>query len=257
MRHCLAQLDRPITVFAVVVAVLCSSCFQARRGPQPPDLSSERSEVAQTIEKLERIESTMASELDQLEALDREFFDEERSAWARPFPLDAFKHASMSCLNAPYVQNDAEPRVQEAADRLQVSCAVPAALSLEQRLNEVTTRRAFGVRKLRQIDQMRSVRTRLQDRLRQLPSITRRTRNYLASRRAEARKMVEAIERRRPEYLRKDFQEALRRVEQYRERLDALESSIATVERSIPRWSRTLGTVVDRLYKNLSRLGRR
>jgi hypothetical protein len=249
-----SRLNRLLIALAVSVAVFSAACAQ-RQGPKPPELSSEKSEVTQTVQRLERIEATMAADLEELTTLEQKFFDEESAAWAPPFPLDVFKHASMSCLNAPYVETAPEPRVKEAADRLGISCAVPAARVFESRLDEAPSRREFGVRKLRQIDEMRSVRARLQARLRQIPAITQRTRNYLASRRAEARKLADELERRRPEYLKKDFEESMRRIEAYRARLDELETSIATVERSQARWSRDLGTVVDGLYKDLSRLG--
>jgi hypothetical protein len=127
---------------------------------------------------------------------------------------------------------------------------------LEERLDRDSSVRPFGVEKLQEIDGLRILRARLQGRLRQLPAIVRRTRNYLASRRAEARQLRQDIERREPEYAKATFDEALNRVTEYRASLDRLETAIDDVERSIPNWSEALGAVVDALYKDLSRLGR-
>lgn len=239
------------------VAIFIAGCWQSRDGLKAPTLATQNAEVDQTIERLDRIETAMGSEIEQLERDRIAFFADEPTAWRDPFPLDTFKHAAMSCLNEPYTEGQAEPRATEAASRLGVTCAVPAVVVLDRQLDQATPSRQFGTTKLRELDALRLLRTRLQSRLRQLPAIVRRTRNYLAARRAEARQIRVEIERRQPEYSRKSFDEALENVDAYRRHLDKLETSVDAVEESIPTWSKALGTVVDALYKDLSRLGRR
>jgi len=250
------RLGRSIAAALLAGAAVLTGCWGVREGPQPPDLNGQNSEVEQTIARLQRIEETMAEELQALREAQRSFFDEQRGAWAPPFPLDAFKHTAMSCLNAPVADDQAAPEVNETATKLGITCAVPAAQVLDAQLDEAHTVRAFGVTKIRQIDEVRTARAKIQGRLRQLPSIARRTRNYLASRRAELRQTEAETERRRADYLRKDYEETMRRLRGYRDRLDALDDAIGEVEQSIPRWSREVGDAVDALYKDLSRLGR-
>lgn len=241
---------------ALVWAAVLTGCWGVREGPKPPDLTEQHAEVDQTIERLARVERTMAAELDELRGVQQRFFDEQRGVWAPPFPLDAFKHTAMSCLNLPMNADEPAPQISEVARRLGINCAVPAAIVLDDQLDEARGQRSFGVTKIRQIDEVRTARATIQTRLRQLPAIVRRTRNYLAARRAEIRQLATEIERNRTEYVRKDYDETLRRIDEYRARLDALDAAIREVEQSIPRWSREVGDVVDALYKDLSRLGR-
>lgn len=198
----------------------------------------------------------MSSRLEALRALEAAFFEVPAGAWAAPFPLDQFKHAAMSCLNEPFTDAVPDPALQEVAQRLRISCAVPAAAVLDEALQDVPGRRAFAEDKLQQIDDVRLARSELQGRLRQLPAIARRTRNYLATRRAQARQVETEAQRRRSEYDRKSYQETMRRIAQHRARLDELEAAIGAVEQAIPQWSAQVGEVIDALYKRLSRLGR-
>ena len=241
---------------AFVLALLLAGCWSARRGPAPPDLSGQNSEIAETAQRLELVGETMSSELQALQKLQTGFFDAPEGAWKAPFPLDQFKHAAMSCLNEPFTDVLPDPALQKVAQRLRISCAVPAAGVLDAALERLPGRRSFAEEKLQQIDDVRLVRSELQGRLRQLPAITRRTRNYLAARRAEARQVEDDAQRRRSEYDRKAYQETMGRLAQHRARLDELEAAIDEVERSIPRWSGEVGGLIDALYKRLSRLGR-
>ena len=240
----------------LTAALLCSACWGAQQQLAPPELGEQRAEVAQTIERLERISATVDDEIIDLRDRSETFFSADASTWLKPFPLDSFKHTAMSCLNAPYNQEDPEPTVSDVAERFGVSCAVPAALDLEERTAAAPGQRPVVTEQLRNVDQLRNVRVKIQSRLRQLPSIVRRTRSYLSSRRAEARQMSKDIEARRADYGRKGFEEAMDRIEDYEDRLVELDRAIDVVEGSEGRWSKELGNVVDALYKNLSRLGR-
>lgn len=240
----------------VFAALVCCGCWQARQGPGAPDLTAQNDEVDLTIERLTRLSETVDGELVELRTRTDAFFDAPQDAWRKPFPLDAFKHTAMSCLNAPYNEAAPEPVVQEAADRLGITCAVAAALDLERRMAEAPSSRAVAMGRLLQIDEVRSLRAKLQSRLRQLPSILRRTRSYLGTRRAEARQMVKDVQSRQGEYSRKSYTEAMVTIERYEARLASLERQVAIVEDSAGRWSKRLAEIVDDLYNDLSRLGR-
>lgn len=245
----------PLT-FVFLAALVCSGCWQTRQSLEPPNLAAQNEEVDLTVERLQRIGATVDDELGQLRQLSADFFGAASGTWDHPFPLDSFKHTAMSCLNAPYNQEPPEPSVSEAADRLGVTCAVPAALDLEHHLDETPAQRSIALAKLAQVDQLRSVRSKLQSRLRQLPSILRRARAYLSTRRAEARQMIKDAQARQTDYSRKSFDEAMHRIEAYEGRLTALDHQLTELEDASGRWSKQLGEIVDALYKDLSRLGR-
>lgn len=244
---------RRLLVFAAVVA--CCSCWQ-RPGLDVPDLASEHEEVAVTIARVARLGVTVDDELASLEQQTTAFFATPAGTWARPFPIDAFKHTAMSCLNSPYTQTEPDPVSREVADRFGIVCAVAAAVELDGRLANLPAHRTIASQKLTEIDAIRDVRVRLQARLRQLPSIVRRTRSYLTTRRAEARQMAKDAQARRSEYGRKSFGEAIADIESYEARLDELDAELQRLEASTQRWSEQLGAIVDLLYKELSRLGR-
>lgn len=249
----------PVPRLVVILAFLLMwlpGCWERREGPQIVDLAGQNSEVEQTVHRLELVETTVDEELDALDGLVSTFFDTPADAWAPPFPFDAFRHAAMSCLNEPSGQSDAEPLVREAADRLKVSCAPPAILSLDTELVTNRDRRAFAREKIGEVDQIRTLRHAVQARLRQLPDLIQRTQNYLAIRRSEARQMEADVDRRRAEYTRGDYQAALERIDQHRERLDSLERVVTGLEAKVPAWRATLEGITERAYKRLSRLGR-
>jgi len=238
-------------------ALLTSACWGAAQSLSPPDLTDQTSEIDQTIARVDQIRETIKDDLDRFDALRRQFFEAPSNFYASPFPLDLFKHASMSCLNdPPSDQGSPAPPIAAAADQLGIDCAVAPLPPLVEALQAVPARRDTAVAKLQTIDRIRQIKFRLARRLRQLSSVVRRTRNYLATRRAEARQQTREIERRRPEYRRKEYEEARRRLAAYTARLDALDHAIAGLESAGPAWSRSLGTSIEAIYQDLSRLGR-
>ncbi len=240
---------------SVATFLLLASCWQRRETLNPPDLSGQNSEVEQTIVRLQEFDESLQGEVESLRAAMDAFFDEPRSSWSPPFPLDAFRHASMSCLNTPPSAPEPEPTLALAAERYRIVCAPPALVALEQRIGEQSGYADFAKRKLGEVDRIRSARTTVQNRLRQIPEIIRRARNYLAVRRSEARQLEADTERRRTEYRKSDYDEAIDRIRRHRRALDRLDESIGELEQAAPRRSRELGDAVDRLYKEMSRLG--
>ncbi len=245
-----------VRLFLLAQVAVCAGCWQASQGRPAPDLTAQYEEVELTIDRLVRLGATVDDELADLRGRTGRFFDAPKQTWLAPFPLDAFKHAAMSCLNAPYNEAAPEPTVQEVADRLGITCAVPAAVDLERQLADVPSVRSSALARLIELDEVRSVRAKLQSRLRQLPSILRRTRAYVGTRRAESRQMVKEIQSKQGEYGRKSYDEAMKRIEEYDARLSVLEAQIGSLEDATGRWSRQLAEIVDALYKGLSRLGR-
>lgn len=241
------------TLLALAALVVLTGCWQPRQR-EALDLGEQTREVDATIASLQRLDAGVDTELAELSRVVDAIFAAPADTWAAPFPLDAYKHTAMSCLNAPFDESAPEPQVREAADRLGLRCAVAAALALEQELQAVDDR-AGALTRLRQVDDVRRRRYELQTRLRQLPALLRRTRAFLASRRAEARQMTAELRAREGEYARKSFSDSLRAIEDYEARLNALEEELTVLDTVTGAWSTTLAEVVERLYIDLSRLG--
>ena len=243
-------------LLAMLLVIVVSGCWQGRRGLTPPDLTEQVTEVDGTISRLSRLVDTVDEELARLRSQADAFFDTPQTTWTSPFPLDAFKHVAMSCLNAPYSDVPADPAVDAVARKIGITCAVPAAIDLDQRLAPGTDARRDALAKLVEIDALRSARAQLQSRLRQLPGILRRARAYVESRRAEALALSKNVKSRRTEYARRDYAEALEVIARYEKKLAELEDEIARLEDSSQSWNAELGVIVERIYKDLSRLGR-
>ena len=243
-------------LLAAILIVVASGCWQGRRGLTPPDLAEQVAEVDGTISRLSRLVDTVDDELDRLRSQADTFFATPQATWRAPFPLDAFKHVAMSCLNAPYSDVPAEPEVERVARKIGTTCAVPAAVDLEGRLSPGTDERRDALAKLLEIDALRSARAQLQSRLRQLPGILRRARSYVEARRSEALALAKNVKTRRTEYARRDYAAALEIIEDYEKKLAELERQLERLESSSQSWNKELGVVVERIYKDLSRLGR-
>lgn len=240
----------------VIGAFAATGCWQLRDGLQPIELASHTEEVDETMARLDRVEEAMESELLQLETERAAFFDAPDQRWGDPFPLDLFKHTAMACLNEPFSNPAPDPDLERVAKSVGISCVVSPTPLLLGSLRDTPQLRDDALTKLQMIDGLRTLRARLQSRLRQLPTIIQRARAYLDVRRREAREMEQELRRRRPEYARRDFDESLERIGEYRRRLDQLDAAIAGVENSVGDWSKTLGTTIEAIYQDLSRLGR-
>ena len=238
--------------------LLLSGCWQTGR-KTPPALTEQAVEVAETTSRLVRIEVAMDEDLGALRDLIGRFFSIPEHTWVAPFPIDAFKHTAMSCLNAPYDEATPDPAVQEVATQMGIACAVQPLVVLQAKLgaDQMIEGGMAGVAldSLRLVDGLRSGRASLQTRLRQLPGILRRTRAFSATRRLELRRHAQDLTARRGEYTRDGVRQALDELEHVEAQLDALDAQLLVLEEKEATWAREVGTLVEQLYKGISYLG--
>lgn len=250
-------MTRAIQILVFVTALVGSvGCVTTSKGPPPPGFEQAREQRAKTESDLARIRSAIESDIASLRARSGSFFDSDPGLYRQPFPLDLFRHAAMACINTPLEVEDAQPMWVEAADRAELSCAVaPTGPLLDALDEEVPGRRPEALQRLRLLDDWRRSRSRMQDRLRQLPRILEQARDWTARQRASTRQTELEIQRRRSEYSTDRYEASLAAVEEQRERLASLETKLEELEEAIPAWSRAVAAEIDYVYNRLSLLG--
>jgi hypothetical protein len=237
--------------------VVAAGCVTTSKGPKPPDFSQGRGRIVERVDDLESARTAIERDIKVLRESSGTFFEANRSLYAKPFPLDLFRHTAMACLNTPLEPRiDVLPRYEEAAQEAGITCPVaPTAALLEALQATSRSSRADALERLQLIDTWRRTRGRMQDRLLKLPRIIEQTRESLAAERAAARQTELEIERRRAEYSKDRLEAARKAVSDYRKRLDDLEARVAEVESAIEPWSRAVGAEIDFVYSRLSLLG--
>lgn len=246
--------------FLVLAALVWAQggCF-GTRGPALPDLSVERTQVDQRTERLRLIRQVMDEDLVELASLSEGFIDSEPGLYARPFPLDLFKHVAVDCLNEPWDPNqlavDDEAAQAEQPAGLQLTCSPEFADRLLVDLQEkVPSRRSEAIAKLELLDEIRRLRGKLRQRLSRIQPILRASRSMLAGRRADLRQMRASFERRRTEYSATRWKELQQRLDLYAKNLQALDTQIKRLAETWPSWEPKLDQSVSMLYMELTQL---
>jgi hypothetical protein len=226
-------------------------------GPSLPDLSAEHKQVGQRSKRLERIRQVMAEDLAELEALRVQISEGAPGRFARPFPLDLFKHVAVECLNQPWDPNQLQTDDHGPSDRAESRLACRPAF-LERLLVElddkVSARRDQALSMLENIDKLRQIRGKLRERLSRIPSILQATQSLLATRRAALRQTRVSYKRRRTEYSEQRWEQLEERLEVYESGLRELEVQIERLQDAFPGWSPALDRSVSMLYMELAKL---
>ncbi|MFP4598291.1 MAG: hypothetical protein ACOC9J_04925 [Persicimonas sp.] len=224
-------------------------------GPALPDLSTEHNQITQRTERLRRIEELMERDVERFEVLREQFFETGEELYARPFPLDLYKHVAMECLNEPWDANELEEELPQAEAMEALMCRPEFVDRLVVELHrQAPERRQEAVSKLHTLDEVRQLRGRLRRRLSRIEPILRASKNMVAARRADLRQMRLSYERRRTEYSAERWSQLQDGFEEYGEYLDDLERKIGSLERLWPSWPETLDRSVSMLYMDLSKL---
>lgn len=242
----------------LLVAVLCwalSACGGAR-GPALPDLTAEHNQVEQRSLRLKRIRQVMREDVRQVEVLREQFSQTDPRFFARPFPLDLFKHVAIECLNEPWDPNQIEPSdAAEALDEMGLDCTPEfAGRLLVQLQKKVPQRQEQALAKLQTLDELRKLRGKLRQRLSNIPSILRASRSMLAARRADLRQLRATYERRRTEYSDQRWRQLQERLDSLEKDLEALQDQIDHLTKVWPSWSPDLDQSVSMLYMELAQL---
>lgn len=244
-------------------------------GPALPDMSVERDQVDRRSERLRLIRQVMREDLAEVQTLRQAFVDAPPGLYARPFPLDLFKHVAVDCLNEPWDPNqlavdengpDQPGQDQPGQDvpgqdepagqsRLQLTCSPEFVDRLLVDLEEkVPERRSEAIAKLETLDALRQLRGKLRQRLRRIPPILRASRSMLAARRADLRQTRATYARRRTEYSAERWKELTQRLDLYEQNLRALDEQIERLTEAWPSWEPALDQSVSMLYMELTQL---
>jgi hypothetical protein len=227
------------------------------RGPSLPDVSVEQSQIAERSQRLERIRQVMSEDLAEFEALRVQVSAHAPGFFARPFPLDLFKHVAIECLNEPWDPNQLETTDSGPSDTgdLGLLCRPEFGDRLFVDLEErVPQRRQKALVMLENIDKLRQLRGKLRQRISRIPEISRASQSLLATRRADLRQTRTSYARRRTEYSDERWQKLERRLAAFEEDLGELEDQIERLQQVFPGWSPALDQSVSMLYMELAQL---
>ena len=242
----------------LLMAALCwalPACW-GTRGPALPELSAEHNQIDQRSLRLERIRQVMDEDIAQVESLREQFVEPDPGLYARPFPLDLYKHVAIECLNEPWDPNQLETsNTAGVAGALGLRCTPEFGDRLLVELQErVPQRQEQAIAKLQTLDRLRQLRGKLRQRLSRIPDILRASRSMLAARRAELRQLRATYARRRTEYSAKRWQQLQDRFDALEKDLEALQEKIDRLAKAWPGWSPALDQSVSMLYMELAQL---
>ena len=243
-------------VLALCVAVFATTgCFR-QQGLPAIDLTSQRGQVEAKTIQATRLLATVDEDLKEFNDLYERFFSVIRPSLSPPFPVDLYRHATMSCvtlaLGSETVPGSPEG---EAAERIGIGCAVPPLPALITALDDVPDLRTDAYNGLIIVDALREKRGILERQLRSLPQDTTDMREYVASQRAEARRVEQALTRKQPEYTDATYSESKVRLKDWRQKLDALEFAVDALDASNKTWTQILDQGLAELYRGIALLG--
>ncbi len=232
-----------------------SGCFQ-QQGLSAIDLTSQRGQVEAKTIQATRLLDTVDSDLSEFNTLYERFFEVIRPSLSPAFPLDLYRHAAMSCVTVALGTETAPGSPEaEAAERIGIGCAVPPLPALIAALNDVPEYRTNAYNGLIIIDGLREKRGILERRLRGLPQDTADMREYIASQRAEARRVDQTLARKKPEYSTDGYSKSQTTLKDWRQKLDALEFAVDALDSNKEQWTETLDLRLTELYRGISLLG--
>jgi hypothetical protein len=220
------------------------------------DLTSQRGQVEAKTMQATRLLATVDADLTDFNGLYERFFTVIRPSLSPAFPVDLYRHATMSCVTLALGTETAPDSPEaDAAERIGIGCAVPPLPALVEALDAVPDRRTEAYNGLIIVDALREKRGLLEDQLRSLPQDTSDMREYVASQRAEARRVEQALNRKKPEYSDAGYSESKARLKDWRQKLDALEFAVDALDANKETWTQTLDLRLAELYRGIALLG--
>ncbi len=243
-------------VLALCVAVFAiAGCFR-QQGLTAIDLTSQRGQVEAKTIQATRLLETVDADLTDFNDLYERFFSVMRPSLSPSFPVDLYRHATMSCVTlALGTETIPDSPEAQAAERIGIGCAVSPLPALVEALDAVPDRRTDAYNGLIIVDALREKRGMLEGQLRSLPQDTSDMREYVASQRAEARRVEQALNRKKPEYSDAGYSESKARLKDWRQKLDALELAVDALDANKETWTQTLDLRLAELYRGIALLG--
>lgn len=243
---------RHLSCFLLCLGLM--GCFQ-RQGLPALDVSPQIGQVEIKTRQSQNILATIDADLAELESLVDTLQKLPAQTWREPFPLDLYRHALMSCLTQPITAEiiPDSPETQ-AATSLDITCAVlPLPALVEALANNPD--REIANSGLKAVDAMRDKRTILEARLRSMPRDLGDMREYVATQRAEARRVEQDLDRRKPEFADKEFQASKAQLKAWRVQLNDLEQAVEQLEARRGAWTSDMESRLAALYRIIATLG--
>jgi len=239
----------------VMVAAVLVGCPSRRTGPDLPDLTDQGNRVVRRIERTRRIREVMERDLERVSELSDQLANLSREVFADEFPLDLFKHVTVNCLNASAAETrevpdeEAEAGGGESGGRLRLACRAEFLDRLVRRLEvRVPERTATAHSILRRVDQFHTLRKRLWRRIAATSEILESSRELIASRRADLRKLRQRWEARRQALSNARWKELQSRFRTYADRLDRLDNLTDQLRETAESWPEQLDRANRRVY---------
>lgn len=236
-------------------AFMITSCANGPR-EEPLDLSEPNRELERTTANLQNYVDQLDSAIGEVTSSFSFIAEIESQALEPPFPLDAFKHSLVSCLNV-FDVTAPEPQLAEIARRYGVVCAVPALEVLDRSLENGSADQELATLALQNVDRVRQNRAIAQKLLRDLPDQLARTNAFVGARKSELRRTREQIKRKKADYNQADYNSTMDDLAAYEVEITKLEDRVFEIEAKRSGWNTQLGDKVDALYKSLTILGER
>ena len=247
--------ERSIVAFLGLLSFLCA-CAGVQRTARL-DLSEPKIELGRTAKNLDQFVTELELSIVALNESGDQLMTIDENRLRDPFPIDAFKHALIACLNTTDTSGDGPPELVTVANRFDVTCPVPAIVALDRKLDRGSAFEKTALNALQNLDTVRVNRSIAQKLLRELPDQLAHTTAFIGARKSELRKTRQNIRRRKADYRPVDFRASLAALDSYEEALETLESRVFEIDAERSEWTELLGNKIDILYKSLTTLGQR
>ena len=259
-------------IVCVLSCVGLHACWATSPGIEPPDIREPVGELEQLSTRLESIYAVLERDVTRMGTLRVAFFSPPSALYAPPFPIDLFRHVALTCLNelptedlssaeatsAPDsteveseqpleeevegtdadanvdgVEEDGprEPEAEVADEGLGLSCQ-PA--NLPFLLSQIPPQRLdFATTQLRRVDEVRTLRLRIERRIARLPRILAIASNRIAEQRAARRQLADQINKRKLDYNKDQWDEANKRLARYKREIERGEKALEALQKQL------------------------
>lgn len=249
-------------------SVASSACWATAPGIDPPSVVEPVSELEQLSVRLESIYAVLERDVTRMGTLRVEFFSPPAPLYADPFPLDLFRHVALTCLNELPTEDlsraegveeplpeepdpESEPPGEEASgedeiepsedalekDRggrpplVQLTCQ-PA--NLDFLFSKIpATRLEFAAAQMKRVDEVRTLRLRIERRIARLPRILAAASAQIAEKRAARRQLAEQVNKRKLDYNKDQWDESMRRLKRYEKEILRSERALEVLQKQL------------------------
>lgn len=245
----------------LLASVTSSACWATAPGIEPPSVTAPVSELEQLAVRLESIYAVLERDVTRMGTLRVEFFSPPAALYADPFPLDLFRHVALTCLNElptedlsrteeleePPPEPEPDAPSEEDAEQpgedippeepvaqppvIQLTCQ-PA--NLDFLFAQVpATRLEFARAQMKRVDEVRTLRLRIERRIARLPRILATASTQIAEKRAARRQLAEQVNKRKLDYNKDQWDETSRRLKRYEKEIQRSERALEVLQKQL------------------------